>query len=100
MLVTMMTDDDQDSSTMDIGFSTDKQFGSKSRGVDEMDVDESNETATRSSKNRLVRTIGKVVTNLRSLGFASMTEDAYASAIFLLLKVATNLYCNHDYFHN
>ncbi|CAN6479061.1 unnamed protein product [Victoria cruziana] len=86
VLVTMMTDDDQDSSTMDIGFSTDKQFGSKSRGVDEMDVDESNETATRSSKNRLVRTIGKVVTNLRSLGFASMTEDAYASAIFLLLK--------------
>lgn len=37
--------------------------------------------------NKLVRNIGMVVHNLRNLGFTSMTEDAYASAIFLLLKV-------------
>lgn len=38
-------------------------------------------------EDKLVRNIGMVVHNLRSLGFTSMTEDAYASAIFLLLKV-------------
>lgn len=38
-------------------------------------------------EDKLVRNIGMVVHNLRNLGFTSMTEDAYASAIFLLLKV-------------
>jgi anaphase-promoting complex subunit 2 len=37
--------------------------------------------------NGLVMQIGKVVSDLRSLGFTSMAEDAYSFAIFLLLKV-------------
>lgn len=37
--------------------------------------------------NDFVRNVGVVVRDLRSLGFTSMSEDAYASAIFLLLKV-------------
>lgn len=40
------------------------------------------------SKNyNLVTNIGRVVHDLRNLGFSSLTEDAYASAIFFLLKV-------------
>nr|GEU46948.1 anaphase-promoting complex subunit 2 [Tanacetum cinerariifolium] len=35
---------------------------------------------------KTLENIGMVVHNLKSLGFTSMTEDAYASAIFLLLK--------------
>lgn len=38
--------------------------------------------------NGLVMQIGKVVSDLRSLGFTSMAEDAYSFAIFLLLKVS------------
>ncbi|XP_049935064.1 anaphase-promoting complex subunit 2 isoform X3 [Nymphaea colorata] len=93
----MIMMDDQDRSRTDIRFSTGKWFGSKSHGVDEMDVDDSNEAATCSSKNRLVRKFGKVVSNLRSLGFASMTEDAYASAIFLLLKTKVEDLAGDDY---
>jgi hypothetical protein len=37
----------------------------------------------------LVKNIGKVVRDLRCLGFTSMTEDAYSSAIIWLLKVST-----------
>ncbi|KAK1419923.1 hypothetical protein QVD17_29363 [Tagetes erecta] len=37
-------------------------------------------------ENKLVSNIGMVVHNLRNLGFTSITEDAYASTIFLLLK--------------
>lgn len=68
---------------------------------DEMDVDEKNKMSSKSggmdidgghlhgdySENKLVRSIGKVVRDLRGLGFISMAEDAYAAAIFLLLKV-------------
>jgi len=35
----------------------------------------------------LVKNIGKVVGDLRCLGFTSVTEDAYSSAIIWLLKV-------------
>lgn len=35
----------------------------------------------------LVKNIGKVVRDLRCLGFTSMTEDAYSSATIWLLKV-------------
>jgi len=35
----------------------------------------------------LVKNIGKVVRDLRCLGFTSVTEDAYSSAIIWLLKV-------------
>lgn len=56
--------------------------------VGEMDVDECYNNHRFSENSRLVKNIGKVVLDLRSLGFTSMAEDAYASAIFLLLKVS------------
>ena len=52
-----------------------------------MDIDEFSLQGKLTENNNLVKNIGKVVRDLRSLGFTSMTEDAYASAIFLLLKV-------------
>lgn len=57
--------------------------------IGELDVDKRycETNAVRTTK--LVRNIGKVVRDLRSLGFTSMTEDAYASAIFLLLKASS-----------
>lgn len=55
----------------------------------QMDIDENFYQGRLSENNKLVMNIGKVVQHLRSLGFTSMTEDAYASAIFLLLKVNT-----------
>ncbi|KAJ4790565.1 Anaphase-promoting complex subunit 2 [Rhynchospora pubera] len=47
--------------------------------------------------NGLVMQIGKVVSDLRSLGFTSMAEDAYSSAIFLLLKAKVNELAGDDY---
>ena len=35
----------------------------------------------------MIKNIGNLVCGLRSLGFTSVTEDAYAAAIFSLLKV-------------
>lgn len=52
-----------------------------------MDID-SQETVISESCN-LVKNIGKVVRDLRCLGFTSMTEDSYSSAIIWLLKVHT-----------
>ncbi|GJY16291.1 hypothetical protein Tco_0386713 [Tanacetum coccineum] len=40
---------------------------------------------------------GMVVYNLRNLGFTSMTEDVYASAIFLLLKAKVNDLAGDEY---
>lgn len=54
----------------------------------EMDIDECYHQVRFSENNKLVKNIGKVVRDLRNLGFTSMTEDAYASVIFLLLKVS------------
>lgn len=54
-----------------------------------MEIDESCHQVRFPENNKLVKNIGKVVRDLRSLGFTSITEDAYASAIFLLLKVST-----------
>ncbi|KAL8241741.1 hypothetical protein R6Q59_012043 [Mikania micrantha] len=48
-------------------------------------------------ENKLVRSIGMVVHNLRNLGFTSMTEDAYASTIFLLLKAKVYDLAGDDY---
>lgn len=53
----------------------------------EMDVDEGYPQGKYSRHDELVKNIGKVVRDLRSIGFTSMAENAYASAIFLLLKV-------------
>lgn len=57
---------------------------------DGMDLDESGEMDADEGYSRhdeLVKNIGKVVRDLRSIGFTSLAENAYASAIFLLLKV-------------
>lgn len=69
---------------------------------DEMDLDEKIKLSCRTGKmdidgshlhgiflgnNKLVKNIGMLVRDLRNLGFTSMAEDAYASAIFFLLKV-------------
>lgn len=63
--------------------------GKVSTKVGAMDVDDCYNHSRFSENSRLVKNIGKVVLDLRSLGFTSMAEDAYASAIFLLLKVST-----------
>jgi anaphase-promoting complex subunit 2 len=54
----------------------------------DMDVDECYSDRRFSENSKMVKSIGKVVLDLKSLGFTSMAEDAYASAIFLLLKVS------------
>ncbi|KAI3936756.1 hypothetical protein MKW92_019203 [Papaver armeniacum] len=64
---------------------------------DDMDVDETFREKKISENNKLVRNIGKVVRDLRGLGFTSMTEDAYASAIFLLLKSTVQNLAGDDY---
>ncbi|KAL4574242.1 hypothetical protein LXL04_021069 [Taraxacum kok-saghyz] len=61
-----------------------------------MDIDGSYDQK-KGLENKLVRNIGMVVHNLRNLGFTSMTEDAYASAIFLLLKAKVYDLAGDDY---
>lgn len=60
----------------------------KTIGDGEMDIDPYYNGSNFAKNNLLVNNIGKVVRDLRSLGFTSMTEDAYASSILLLLKVS------------
>ncbi|KAH1227892.1 Anaphase-promoting complex subunit 2 [Glycine max] len=50
-----------------------------------------------SENSRLVKNIGKVVLDLRNLGFTSMAEDAYSSAIFLLLKAKVHDVAGDDF---
>ncbi|KAJ9709347.1 hypothetical protein PVL29_001019 [Vitis rotundifolia] len=63
----------------------------------EMDIDECYERRKFLENNKLVKNIGKVVRDLRNLGFTSMAEDAYASAIFLLLKDKVHNLAGDDY---
>lgn len=63
----------------------------------EMDIDECYPQVKFSENSKFVRNIGKVVRDLRNLGFTSMTEDAYASAIFLLLKDKVHNLAGDDY---
>lgn len=63
----------------------------------EMDIDECYQRRKFLENNKLVKNIGKVVRDLRNLGFTSMTEDAYASAIFLLLKDKVHNLAGDDY---
>ncbi|XP_042501662.1 anaphase-promoting complex subunit 2 isoform X2 [Macadamia integrifolia] len=65
--------------------------------ANEMDIDESNHRRKFSENSKLVKNIGKVVRDLRTLGFTSMTEDAYASAIFILLKTKVHNLAGDDY---
>ena len=77
-------DDDEIEDTDDVGLDERRKA---SYGAAQMEIDESSIQGRFSENNKLVKNIGKVVRDLRNLGFTSMTEDAYASAIFLLLKV-------------
>ncbi|KAL2226160.1 UNVERIFIED_CONTAM: Anaphase-promoting complex subunit 2 [Sesamum indicum] len=52
----------------------------------EMDIDGTHHHKSTLGNSKLVRNIGVVVRDLRGLGLTSIAEDAYASAIFLLLK--------------
>lgn len=63
----------------------------------EMDIDECYQRRKFLENNKLVKNIGKVVHDLRNLGFTSMAEDAYASAIFLLLKDKVHNLAGDDY---
>ncbi|KAB1208114.1 Anaphase-promoting complex subunit 2 [Morella rubra] len=63
----------------------------------QMEIDECYHQVRFSENNKLVRNIGKAVHDLRNLGFTSMTEDAYASAIFLLLKAKVHNLAGDDY---
>ncbi|KAE8710201.1 Anaphase-promoting complex subunit 2 [Hibiscus syriacus] len=58
---------------------------------------EENERPDRDKMHLDERNIGKVVCDLRNLGFTSMTEDAYASAIFMLLKAKVHDLAGDDY---
>ncbi|RRT85854.1 hypothetical protein B296_00007421 [Ensete ventricosum] len=66
-------------------------------GVGEMDIDTCYHGSTFAKNNTLVNNIGKVVCDLRNLGFTSMTEDAYASSILLLLKDKVHDLAGDDY---
>lgn len=68
-----------------------------SYGAGKMEIDEYSVQGRFSENNKLVKNIGKVVRDLRNLGFTSMTEDAYASAIFLLLKAKVHDLAGDDY---
>ncbi|KAI3418323.1 uncharacterized protein J3R85_013803 [Psidium guajava] len=61
----------------------------------EMDIDESHPQGK--FLDEVVKNIGKVVRDLRGLGFTSMTEDAYASTIFLLLKAKVQSLAGDDF---
>lgn len=63
----------------------------------EMDIDGNHCQRTILGNNRLVKKIGEVVRDLRNLGFTSMAEDAYASAIFLLLKAKVHELAGDDF---
>ncbi|KAJ6794959.1 anaphase-promoting complex subunit 2 [Iris pallida] len=94
-LSTLMTGDYEDGSQID-----DNDFDNVSKsspGIGEMDIDGSCRMPVISSNNSLIKSIGKVVRDLRSLGFTSLTEDAYASAIFLLLKNKVHSLAGDDY---
>ncbi|XP_020521064.1 anaphase-promoting complex subunit 2 isoform X2 [Amborella trichopoda] len=68
--------------------------------IDEMDHESHHETVLFESKlvgKAWISKVGKVVQDLRSLGFISMTEDAYSCAIFLLLKRKVEILAGDDY---
>ncbi|CAN7016628.1 unnamed protein product [Brassica oleracea var. botrytis] len=67
---------------------------------DGMDLDKSGEMDADEGYSRhdeLVKNIGKVVRDLRSIGFTSLAENAYASAIFLLLKAKVHDLAGDEY---
>ncbi|XP_058096381.1 anaphase-promoting complex subunit 2 [Magnolia sinica] len=97
-LSTMMAGQDEDGCETQFkgGINLDKSSKLFS-GIDEGDFVESHHETNSAKNNILVKNIGKVVRDLRSLGFTSMTEDAYASAVFLLLKTKVHNLAGDDY---
>ncbi|XP_057859859.1 anaphase-promoting complex subunit 2 isoform X2 [Cryptomeria japonica] len=70
--------------------------------IDEMEVDDANEPETCGEYGEVISKtwiskVGHIVHNLRELGFSSMTEDAYASAIFSLLKTKVHYLAREDH---
>ncbi|PKU60855.1 anaphase-promoting complex subunit 2 isoform X2 [Dendrobium catenatum] len=64
---------------------------------DEMNIDGSHPESAVSKNYTLVKCIGKVVLDLRNLGFTALTEDAYASSIIQLLKAKVQNLAVDDY---
>ncbi|OVA12205.1 Cullin [Macleaya cordata] len=97
-LSTMMAGEYEDDNETQVKDDMDLDERTKlSSRVGDMDVDETYHERKISENNKLVKNIGKVVRDLRSLGFTSMTEDAYASAIFMLLKRTVHILAGDDY---
>ncbi|KAH7845369.1 hypothetical protein Vadar_001272 [Vaccinium darrowii] len=63
----------------------------------DMDADGCNHQKRLLENSRVVKNIGIVVRDLRNLGFTSMAEDAYASAIFFLMKATVQNLAGDDY---
>ncbi|XP_057494205.1 anaphase-promoting complex subunit 2-like [Actinidia eriantha] len=88
-------EDDNESQDKD-----DMDFDEKSKHpyrTGDMDVDGRYHQKRLLENSKVVKNIGMVVRDLRSLGFTSMAEDAYASAIFLLLKAKVHDLAGDDY---
>ncbi|KAL3501441.1 hypothetical protein ACH5RR_035890 [Cinchona calisaya] len=86
-LSTIMEEDDENDNELKVEDDMDVDERSKlAFQSGDMDVDGCHHHRRFSENNKLVKNIGMVVRNLRSLGLTSMAEDAYASAIYLLLK--------------
>ncbi|XP_020575764.1 anaphase-promoting complex subunit 2 isoform X2 [Phalaenopsis equestris] len=64
---------------------------------DEMNIDGNHSESAVSKNYSLVKSIGKVVLDLRNLGFTALTEDAYASSIIQLLKAKVQNLAVDDY---
>lgn len=92
-LSTMMAEDYEDANE----FQVDDQKSKSNLAIGEMDIDGSNHETIFTKNNSLVKNIGAVVRDLRNLGFTSMTENAYASAIFSLLKAKVHNLAGDDY---
>ncbi|KMZ69241.1 Anaphase-promoting complex subunit 2 [Zostera marina] len=65
--------------------------------LDSSDVGKGYDQSFISKNYNLVTNIGRVVDDLRNLGFSSLAEDAYASAIFFLLKTRVHNLAGDDY---
>lgn len=90
-------DDDDECEDKDGNMASDEKSKLSFQRTSEMDVDESYQLSKISENNKFVKNIGKIVRDLRYLGFTSMAEDAYASAIFMLLKAKVHILAGDDY---
>nr|GME18442.1 anaphase-promoting complex subunit 2 [Ipomoea batatas] len=88
--------EDENELGSDVDMDPDEKCKLPNRNSD-MDIDMSHQQTRFSENNKLVKSIGMVVRDLRSLGFTSMAEDAYASAIFLLLQAKVHDLAGDDY---